>query len=307
MNKRIIITGGAGLLGRALTDGFLKSGYAVVWLSRNPDRVKKVPRGARVEKWDAQTAQDWGSLANGAYAIVNLAGTSIGIPPIPWTASRKTKIRESRVNAGRAVVEAIRAAPEKPYVLVQQSAVGYYGPHGDEIIAENESAGKDFLSQVAVEWEASTAEVGSLGVRRVVTRTGLPLTFQGGVLPWLALPFRFFAGGPIGSGKQWVPWIHIADEIGAMKFLMENESARGAYNLAAPNPVTNTDFSRALGRAMKRPSWFPVPGFVMTLALGELAELLLLGGQRQVPQRLLEAGYKFQFTDAERALRDLLK
>lgn len=303
--KRVIITGGTGLLGRALTDELLKSGYEAVWLSRDPARVKKIPSGVRVEKWDGKTSQGWGTLVNGADAIVNLAGASIGIPPIPWTKSRKQNIRASRVNAGHAVVEAIRAVKSKPRVLVQQSAVGYYGPRRDEIISESEPSGKDFLSQVCVDWEAATAEASSLGVRRVVVRTGLPLTFRGGVLPWLALPFRFFAGGPIGSGKQYVPWIHIADEIGAIKFLMGDEATHGAYNLSAPNPLTNEEFSHALGHALKRPSWLPVPGFAMRFALGELADLLLLSGQRQVPTRLLEAGYKFKFTDAEVALKDL--
>jgi len=298
--KRVIITGGAGLLGRALTDELLKSGYEAVWLSRDPGRVKKIPSGVRVEKWDGKSAQGWSHWVEGADAIV-------GTPPLPWTKSRKENIRASRVNAGHAVVEAIRAAKSKPRVLVQQSAVGYYGPRRDELIQENESAGKDFLSQVCVDWEASTAEASSLGVRRVVVRTGLPLTFQGGVLPMLALPFRFFAGGPMGSGKQYVPWIHIADEIGAVKFLMGDEATHGAYNLSAPNPLTNVEFSRVLGHALHRPSWLPVPGFAMQFVLGELAELLLLSGQRQVPARLLEAGYKFQFTDAESALKDLVK
>jgi len=305
--KRVLITGGTGFLGRALTDELLKSNNEIVWLSRDPGRVKKIPSGVRVEKWDGKTAQGWGKLVEGADAIVNLAGASIGTPPIPWTKSRKENIRASRVNAGHSVVEAIRAASSKPRVLVQSSAVGYYGPRRDELIQENESAGKDFLSQVCVDWEASTAEASSLGVRRVVVRTGLPLTFQGGVLPMLALPFRFFAGGPIGSGKQYVPWIHIADEIGAIKFLMGDEATHGAYNLSAPNPLTNAEFSRVLGRVLKRPSWLPVPGFAMSFALGELADLLLLSGQRQVPTRLLEAGYKFQFTDAESALKDLLR
>lgn len=305
--KRVLITGGAGLLGRALTGELLKSGYQSVWLSRNPALVKRIPDGVRVVKWDGKSAQGWGNWVEGADAIVNLAGASIGIPPVPWTKSRKENIRASRVNAGHAVVEAIRSAKSKPRVLVQQSAVGYYGPRGDELIEENESAGKDFLSQVCVDWEASTAEASSLGVRRVVVRTGLPLTFKGGVLPWLALPFRFFAGGPMGSGKQYVPWIHIADEIGAIQFLMGDETTHGAYNLSAPNPLSNEAFSRAVGHALERPSWLPLPGFAMSFALGELADLLLLSGQRQVPTRLLEAGYKFQFTDADTALQDLLK
>lgn len=305
--KRVVITGGSGLLGRGLTEALLKSGYEAVWLSRDPAGVKKIPSGVRVEKWDGKSTQGWGILVDGADAVVNLAGSSIGIPPIPWTKSRRESIRTSRVNAGHAVVEAIRAARVKPRVLVQQSAVGYYGPRGSEAVLENEPPGKDFLAQVCVDWEAATAAASTLGVRRVVVRTGLPLTFKGGVLPYLALPFRLFAGGPIGSGKQYMPWIHIADEIGAIKFLMGDEATHAAYNLSAPNPLTNADFSRALGHALKRPVWMPVPGFAMRFVLGELAELLLLSGQRQMPARLLEAGYKFQFTDAETALRDLLK
>jgi uncharacterized protein len=304
--KRVVITGGSGLLGRALTNELVKSDHEVVWLSRTPAKVKEVPSGVRVTQWDGRTAKGWGPLANGADAIINLAGSSIGIPPIPWTKSRKEGIRASRVHAGQAVVESIRAARIKPRVLVQASAVGYYGPRGDEKISESEPPGKDFLSQVCVGWEASTAEASSLGVRRVVIRTGLPLTFKGGVLPMLALPFRFFAGGPIGSGKQYMPWLHFADEIGAIKFLMGDESTHGAYNLSAPNPLSNAEFSRVLGRVLRRPAWLPVPGIVMQLALGEMAELLLLSGQNQVPFRLDEAGYQFKFTDAESALKDLI-
>jgi hypothetical protein len=304
--KRVVITGGSGFIGRALTDELLKVGYEVIWLSRNRDKTRNVPSGVRVEKWDGRTAQGWGALANGATAIVNLAGESIGIPPIPWTAARKERIRASRVDAGKAIVEAARAANEKPRVIVQASAVGYYGARGDEIIIEKNSAGSDFLSQVAMEWEASTAEVESLGVRRVVIRTGLPLHKKGGVFPFLVLPFKIFFGGPIGNGRQWLSWIHLADQISANRFLIENESARGAFNLTAPNPLTNADFGRVLARVLRRPFWFPVPAFALKLALGEMAESLLLSGQRVVPERLQQAGYQFKFDDAERALRNVL-
>jgi uncharacterized protein (TIGR01777 family) len=266
-----------------------------------------VPNGVRVEKWDGCTAQGWGALVNGATALVNLAGESIGIPPPPWTAERKRSIRDSRINAGKAIFEAVRAANEKPRVVIQSSAVGFYGARGDEIIVEKNSAGNDFLSQVAVEWEASTAEVESLGVRRVVIRTGLPLDKTGGVFPFLVLPFKLFFGGRIGSGKQFLAWIHLADAVREIRFLIENESARGAFNLTAPNPLPNADFGRVLARVLRCPFWFPVPAFALKLALGEMAELLLLNGQRVVPERLLQAGFKFQFADAESALEDVLK
>jgi len=305
--KRVVITGGSGFIGRTLTDELLKAGYEIIWLSRNPDKTRNVPNGMRVEKWDGRTAQGWGALADGAEAIVNLAGESIGIPPIPWTVERKRRIRDSRVNAGKAIVEAARAAHERPRVVIQSSAVGYYGARGDEIIVEKDSAGSDFLSQVAVEWEASTAEVESLGVRRVVIRTGLPLHKTGGVFPFLVLPFKLLFGGRIGSGKQFLAWIHLADAVRAIKFLIENENVHGAFNLTAPNPLTNADFGRVLARVLRRPFWFPVPAFALKLALGEMAELLLLNGQRVVPERFLRAGFKFQFADAEGALRDVLK
>ena len=305
--KRVVITGGSGFLGRALTGELLKAGYEIIWLSRNPSATRNVPNGVRVEKWDGRSAQGWGALVNGATAIVNLAGESIGIPPLPWTAARKQRIRDSRINAGKAIVEAVRAASEKPRVVIQSSAVGYYGARGDEIIVEKNPAGEDFLSQIAVEWEASTAEVESLGVRRAIIRTGLPLDKTGGVFPFLILPFKLFFGGRIGSGEQFLSWIHLADAVRATKFLIANESAHGVFNLTAPNPLTNADFGRALARTLHRPFWFPVPAFVLKLALGEMAELLLLHGQRVVPERLLQAGFKFQFADAASALRDVLK
>ncbi|MEW5720290.1 MAG: TIGR01777 family oxidoreductase [Chloroflexota bacterium] len=305
--KRVIITGGSGFLGRALTDELLRAGYEIVWLSRNPETTRAVPSGVRVEKWDGRTARGWGALANDADAIVNLAGENIGMPPLPWTSARKERIRASRVNAGKAIVEAARATREKPRVVIQSSAVGYYGARGDEIVVEKNSAGTDFLSMLAQEWEASSAEVESLGVRRAIIRTGLPLDKSGGVFPFLALPFKLSFGGRIGNGKQFIAWIHLADYVRAIRFLIENKNARGVFNLTAPNPLTNAEFGRVIACVLRRPFWFPVPAFALKLALGEMAELLLLSGQRVVPEKLLQAGFKFQFADAENALRDVLK
>ncbi|HEX7593776.1 MAG TPA: TIGR01777 family oxidoreductase, partial [Anaerolineae bacterium] len=275
--------------------------------SRDPSRVRGLPANIRAEKWDDRTAAGWGSLANGAAALVNFAGENIGIPPLPWwLPGRRQRMRDSRVNAGRAVVEAVQAATEKPRVVIQASGINYYGLRGDQIVTEKESAGDDYPARVCIDWEASTAEVESLGVRRAVIRTAPNLTQQGGILSYLALPFKMFVGGPIGSGKQWFSWIHAADQVSAVRFLIENESARGVYNLSAPDPKTNAEFGRLMARVLKRPYWFPAPAFMMRLVFGELGDKLLLGSQRVLPQRLQEAGFKFQFGDAESALRDLL-
>ena len=199
------------------------------------------------------------------------------------------------------------AAARKPGVVVQSSAVGYYGTHGPEkTITEESPAGDDFLAKVCIAWEESTAPVEALGVRRPIARTGIVITFDGGALVPMALPFRFFAGGPIGSGKQPFPWIHIDDEVRALRFLVENPNANGPFNLAAPEPPTNAEFSRALGHIMGRPSLIPAPAFAFELAFGEVA-MLVTEGQRTIPQRLLDLGFQFKFTDAEAALRDLYK
>lgn len=295
-------------MGRGLSAELAKDGYEVVLLSREPSRVGALPANVRAEKWDGRTAEGWGHLVNGAAAIVNFAGENIGIPPLPWwLPGRKQRIRDSRVNAGRAIVEAVKNAMEKPRVIIQASGINYYGLRGDQIVTEKESAGSDFPAQVCIEWEAATAEVEALGVRRVIIRTAPNLTRQGGILFYLALPFRLFTGGPVGSGKQWFSWIHMTDQVSAVRFLIENDGAHGVYNLSAPDPRTNADFGRIISRTLHRPYWFPVPAFFMHLVFGELGDKLLLGSQRVLPQRLQENGFKFQFGDAESALRDLLR
>jgi len=300
--KRVLITGGTGLIGRALSANMAADGYEVIVLSRNPERAAGLPPDVRAERWDARTAAGWGALADGAHAVVNLAGE--GISAGRWTAERKRRIRDSRIDAGRGVVEAIESAKQKPQVLVQASGVGFYGPRGEEDVLESAPAGRDYLARLAVEWESSTAAVEAFGVRRVIIRTGIVLSKNGGALPRMKLPFRFFLGGRLGSGRQWLPWIHIADEVGAIRFLLENENARGPFNLSAPNPVTNADFSRWLGRQMGRPALVPTPGFLLRLVFGEMAGMLL-SGQRAVPRHLTQMGYAFRFAEAEAALRDI--
>lgn len=302
---KIIVTGGTGLIGSALVNSLLPEKHEIIVTSRAPEKVKTVPSNIKVVKWNGRTAEGWGQYADGADAIVNLAGEPIA--PMPWTGGRKEKIRASRVDSGKAIVDAVNQAKTKPRVIVQSSAVGYYGVHGDETLSESAKAGSDYLANVCVEWENSTAAVEAQGVRRAIYRTGLVLDRSSGILPLMSLPFQFFVGGKVGSGKQWMSWIHIADEIAAIRTLMFNANARGVFNLTAPNPVRNEDFSKALGSAMGRPSAIPVPAFAMKLPLGEMAELLLLGGQRVVPERLKQIGFQFRFPTLEAALNDFYK
>ena len=300
---RTIITGGSGLIGRTLATELAAADHEVIVLSRAPARVSGLPAGVRAVGWDGRTAEGWQDLADGATAIVNLAGESIAAGR--WTAARKQRIAASRQQAGAAVVQAVAGATTRPQVVIQASAVGYYGPRGDETITEDSAAGDDFLAQVCVPWETSTEEVERLGVRRAIIRTGIVLSRDGGALPRMMLPFRLFAGGPLGSGHQGFPWIHHADEVSAIRWLIEREDASGPFNLAAPETLTNAEFGRVLGRVMRRPSFMPTPGFALRLVLGELSTLLL-DGQRQVPQRLLDLGFTFRFPTADAALRDLL-
>jgi uncharacterized protein (TIGR01777 family) len=301
---RVLITGGSGLIGSALARELGAAGEDVVVLSRDPSRVKNSLPNVRAVRWDGVSADGWGSLAEGPdTAIVHLAGESIADGR--WSEERKRRIVDSRVRSSVAVAAAIRQAKVKPRVLLQGSAVGYYGACGDEVVTEDHGPGTGFLAKVCVDWEASTLEVESLGVRRALLRTGIVLAREGGALAKMALPFRLFAGGPLGSGRQWVPWIHLADEVGAIRFLLDHAAARGAFNLTAPEPVQNRDFGRALGSALHRPSLLPAPGFALHLVLGEMAAMIL-EGQRAVPRALQELGYTFRFPDLRRALDDLL-
>lgn len=300
---RVIITGGSGLIGRALARDLGEAGHDVVVLTRDPDRAGRLPPGVRAAKWDGKTAQGWSALLDADTAIVHLAGESIAEGR--WTAEKKRRIRDSRVVSGQAVMDAIREAPARPRVLIQSSAVGYYGPHGDEVIPEDAPPGRDFLAEICKEWEASTAEAEGLGVRRALARTGIVLARDGGALPVMSLPFKMMIGGPIGDGRQWVPWIHLEDEVGALRFLLEREDAHGPFNLTAPHPVTNRELTRALARALGRPGFLPAPGFALRIALGEMADMVLQG-QRAVPSRLREMGFTFRWPELEPALRNLL-
>ena len=306
---RVVIAGGTGLIGRLLVNSLVNDKHEVTLLSRNPNRSRKdLPTAVKMAQWDGKSVGDWTQFIEKADILVNFAGENLageGFFPERWTDEKKRRIRESRLNSGRAIVEALKQIEKKPPVLLQSSAIGYYGIRGDEIVTETTPPLSDFLAEVAVEWEATTSEAESLGVRRIVVRTGLILTSEGGPLTRLLPFYKLYGGNYFGNGKQWWSWIHWLDEIRALRFLMEHESAAGPFNLTAPNPVTNREFGKALGKAMNRPSYVPVPAFAMKLMMGEVATVVL-DGQRAIPEKLEELGFAFRFPEVTGALSDIL-
>lgn len=302
---RIIISGGTGFIGKPLATSLAQDGHEVIVLSRTPDRATNLPAGLRVVGWDGRSAAGWGQYADGAGAIVNLAGERVAgaSPALRWTEERKRRICQSRQQAGAAVDEAVEAAQVKPAVVVQMSGIDYYAT-GDTVATEQSPSGSGFLSHVVRDcWEASTAKLDEMGVRRVVVRTAPVLGSGSPILEPILLQHKLMAGGALGSGKQWFPWVHLADVLGAMRFLIDTPAAQGPFNLVAPEMVTNADLSKTVGRVLGRPSWLPAPSFAFKLAFGEMS-VTLLEGVRAQPQRLLDMGYRFQFPTLEAAVRE---
>lgn len=296
---KVLIAGGTGFIGRALADALIARGDEVTIQTR--DAAKTHP-GARMRVWDGKEPGPWTSALDGADAVVNLAGESIAGGR--WTPARKLALIRSRVDSTRALVAAVASAPRKPRVLVNASAVGYYGlrPAGD--CPEDAPQGADFLAALCGQWEREAAAAEKLGVRVVRARTSLVLGRGGGALEKMRLPFKLGLGGPLGDGTQPFPWIHIEDEVGAILFALDTPSLSGPVNLVAPQAATNAEFTAALGRAFHRPAVLRAPAFALRLALGELAEALL-GGQRAVPRKLQEAGYRFKHPALDEALATL--
>ncbi len=305
---QVIILGGTGFIGRELIHQMLALGWSVTVPSRSPERYaglfgSKDP--VRFAPWDAVSGIALADILEGSDAVVNLAGESIAARR--WTAAQKERILDSRLRAGAAIREALGTMARKPSLLVQASAIGFYGSRGDEILDENSAPptpSVSFLADTARAWEASTLAAEELGLRRVVIRTGMVLDKGGGALEKLVTPFKFFLGGPVGSGKQWMSWIHRKDEAAAVIHLMRDTDCAGVYNLTAPTPVTNLEFCRALGRVLRRPCLLPAPAAALRLALGEMARELVLTGQRVLPKRLQQSGFRFHYTNIGEALRD---
>jgi uncharacterized protein (TIGR01777 family) len=292
---KVLIAGGSGFIGSALAKFLQSAGHSVWILTRRP-----VTRPNEIQ-WDGRTTSGWGNRVSEMDAIVNLTG--YGLEHWPWTRKQKQRFHDSRVLPGLALASAIKASTRRPDVFLQISGINHYGLRGD-VADESTPPADDYLAQLTVQWEAATSSIEELGVRRIIARTAVVLDAHGGLFPLMALPVRLFVGGPLGDGKQAVPWIHLADQVGALRFLLETQNARGVYNLIAPQASSNADFMRGIAKALRRPYWFPTPAFLMRIILGEMS-VLILEGRFARPKRLLEAGYQFQFPTLEKALENL--
>jgi uncharacterized protein (TIGR01777 family) len=300
---KIAIAGGTGFLGRALARHLVADGHDVVVLTRRAE-VGPSSSGVRYVTWQPTgEVGSWSAGIDGASVIVNLAGEPIAARR--WSATQKRRILASRLSATRSLVAFVRAAAVPPPTFISGSAVGYYGPLDDEIVAEDHPPGSDFLARVAVEWESAANEAATPRTRVVSVRTGLVLERDGGALPRMLPPFRAGVGGPLGSGRQYWPWIHRHDWVALVRWAIRTGSAMGPINATAPNPVTNRDFARALGRALGRPALLPAPAFALRLLLGEMADALLLSGQRAVPAKAERLGYSFRYARLDEALAAL--
>jgi len=306
---RIIIAGGSGLIGRALTSALVIDGNEVIILSRNPRNIVGMTGAVRILQWDGKTLQEWGKEISNCDVVINLVGENLsgeGLLPSRWNKERKRRLLSSRVDAGKVLSKAIEMSNKKPAVFIQASGIGIYGTQRDMLFTEASEVGNDFLANLSKLWEASSSHVETLGVRRVIVRNGVVLSTKSVALRLLLLPYIFFIGGPIGDGQQVYSWIHIDDEVNAIRYLIERDQANGVFNLSTPNPVTNEEFGRTIGEVIKRPHYLPIPGFVMHLAFGEVANMVL-EGQRVIPRKLLDEGYMFKYPTLDEALTDLLK
>ena len=301
---RLVLTGGTGFVGTALRESLTQKGHEVVILTRQASRENQPGIRTRYAYWNPTQSGPWEKELEGVEGVINLAGEPL--VGKRWSAEQKQKIRESRVGATRAIVEAIRNAKRKPLFLINASAIGCYGPHGDEELGEESPAGKDFLGQTCQAWETEAQKAEGSGLRVVRLRTGIVLEIGGGALAKMLPPFQLGLGGPLGTGTQWMSWIHRKDLIALIDFAIEKREIRGVLNATAPRPVTMKEFAQTLGRVLHRPAFFPVPAFVLKILLGEMADMLLTG-QRVLPKRALASGYSFQFPNLEPALKEILE
>ena len=311
---KVVIAGGTGFLGRALASRLALARYDVTVLTRTEvigrpaDRLRYVewkpdgtiPMTGRVAGGGPSRLGDWTNDVANADVVVNLTGA--GLADERWSPSRCAVLRSSRIDPASSLLTAMRQTGAAPPVFIQASAIGYYGTTGDTPLDETSPAGSDFLASLCVDWEASVASVVDLGARLVYARTGVVLAADGGALPKLALPFRAFVGGPLGSGRQVISWVHRDDWLSMIQWAIETAEVSGPVNITAPKPVTNAEFARSLGRALHRPSWFTTPGFVVRAAAGPVADVAVLAGQRVLPKKALGMKFGFRYPDVDRAL-----
>jgi len=300
---KVLVTGASGFIGSALCDALLTRGDTVVGLSRDPRRARGTNPSVVWHAWEPTLERPPAAAFENVDGVVNLEGEKINQR---WTDDAKRRIMESRRKGTRNLIAALAGLERKPRVLVNQSAIGFYGDRGEAIVDESAEPGEGYDAEVVREWEAAAREAESTGVRLVVVRTGHVLDPRGGLLGELLTPFKLGVGGPIAGGRQYMSWIHIDDEVGILLWALDNEKVSGTVNSTAPNPVTNRDFSQAIGRALHRPASVPVPGFVLDLKFGSEFGKVLRGGQRVMPRRALDLGYEFRYPEIDGALKNLL-
>ena len=301
---RVLVTGASGFIGSAVCDALLARGDETVGLTRDPQRARERNPTVTWHGWNPAAERPAASALEGVDGLINLVGEPLDQR---WTETAKQRIRESRERSTKNLVDAISAAEPRPRVLVSQSAVGYYGDRGEAVVDESTGPGSAFDSEVCVAWEAAAQEAEKVGVRVAVVRPGLVLDPEHGLLKQLLLPFRLGVGGPLAGGAQYMPWIHVDDEVRLLLWALDTEQASGTYNAASPNPVTNREFSKALGRVLGRPAIVPVPKLALRARFGDEFGEVAAGGQRTVPRRALDAGFEFRHPELEPALRDLLR
>jgi len=302
---KVVVAGGSGFIGSALIPRLHADGHDVILLTRNPDAARpRIGVRAKLEKWNGVNGGLWEAHLDGADAVINFAGEPLDVRR--WSPRQKERIISSRVNATLAIVNAMKKAKRRPSVLVNASGVGYYGSVESRSVSEEAPKGNDFLSVVTHQWETAARGAESIGVRTVMLRTAVVLGDNGGALKKLLMQFKLFVGGPLGSGRQWFPWVHRDDLLGAILFAMTNPALVGSVNVVAPESVTMKEFCVALGKALHRPSWAPVPAFLLRLLLGEMSDMVLTG-QRAVPKVLERYGFTFKYPQLSSALADILQ
>lgn len=300
---KIVAIGATGFVGRRLVET-LGSDHEITVVSRNPDKTKsRIRNEVQFVRWDPGAEPFPDGVLDGADGVVNLAGDNVADGR--WNAAKKKRMADSRLDTTSKLADAITAADPRPPVLINASAIGFYGSRGDEELDENSAPGSGFLADLCVRWEGATQKAADAGVRTVLLRVGIVLGQGGGALAKMLFPFRLGLGGALGNGRQWMSWIHIDDMVGLILHALENPSVEGPVNSTAPHPVTNRDFSKTLGKVLRRPAFLPAPGFALRLAVGEFAEVLL-EGQKVLPRQAETSGYQFRFRELEPALLDVL-
>jgi uncharacterized protein len=300
---KVLVTGASGLIGSALCDSLLVRGDSIVGLTRDPSRARGTNPSVTWHAWEPTLERPPAAAFKGVDGVVHLLGERIDQR---WTDEAKQRIAESRRTGTHNLVGAIKALERKPRVLVSQAAIGYYGDRGEAILDESAGPGEGFDAEVVQEWEGAAREIEGCGVRLAIVRTGHVLDARGGLLARLLTPFHLGVGGPIAGGEQYMSWIHIDDEVGILLWALDEERVSGVFNATAPNPATNRELSKALGRALSRPAMMPVPGIALDLMYGREFGAVLRGGQRVVPRRALDLGYEFKYPELDQALADLL-